>query len=51
MSEIPIFTLASANYISTNDHVERAGTWTEIFTHDFTAVKGFQTKFCVINFV
>ncbi len=24
MSEIPIFTLASATYISTNDHLERA---------------------------
>ncbi len=25
MSEIPIFTLAIATYISTNDHLERAG--------------------------
>ncbi len=25
MSEIPIFILAIANYISTNDHVERTG--------------------------
>ncbi len=25
MSEIPIFTLASANYISANDLIERAG--------------------------
>ncbi len=29
MSEIPIFTLAIANYISTKDHLERAGSNSE----------------------